>query len=252
MKTCTQLAALALTILFSADFAIAQQPARRPATQSTYQAKKPAPRPATSQAKKPVAVATPAPKPQASAPVASPAPAETRPAAPAQTAPQSAARPATSTARTHARSSARSKPIYLNAGIGLATYYGGGLPLGVSVEVGTKNNFSVGGSIDYYRYSYGYYSGGYNFIYAGGRASYHLGEALNIQNSDFDPYIGASLGFRYAGGSSYSYYDYGGYNSGIFVGLHLGARYMFSPKVGAFTELGYGVSAVKLGLTAKF
>ncbi|MVM38602.1 hypothetical protein GO730_15290 [Spirosoma sp. HMF3257] len=73
-----------------------------------------------------------------------------------------------------------------------------------------------------------------------------------METSSFDPYIGASLGFRYAGSGYSDYYYSSSYNSGLWVGLHLGARFMFSPKVGAFTEVGYGVSAVKLGLTAKF
>ena len=250
MKTFTQLAVLALALLGSSDLAVAQQSVRRPASKTISTAKKPV----TSPVRKPVVAAT-APQAQASAQVASSqAPAETRQAPEQQTVarPQPGARPAT--AHSSSRTSNRNHTVYLNAGIGLATYYGGGLPLGISVEVAAKNNFSVGGSIDYYRYNYGYYSGGYNFVYAGARGSYHLGEALNVQNNSFDPYIGASLGFRYAGGgSSYSYYDYGsGYNSGLFVGLHVGARFMVAPKVGAFAEVGYGVSAVKLGLAAKF
>ncbi|QIP12453.1 hypothetical protein G8759_07355 [Spirosoma aureum] len=257
MKTFTRLAVLALALVCSTDFVMAQQSVRRPAPKAVSTAKKPVAKSATSQVRKPV-TATTAPKTQtqAPAPVASPAAAETRQAPATQTIarPQPGARPAA--ARTYStRSSHRSRAVYLNAGIGLATYYGGGLPLGVSVEVEAKNNFSIGGSIDYYRYNYGYYSSGYNFVYAGARASYHLGEALNVQNNSFDPYVGASLGFRYAGGGaySYSYYDYGSsYNSGVFIGLHLGARFMFAPKVGAFAEVGYGVSAVKLGLTAKF
>jgi hypothetical protein len=252
MKTFTQLAALALALFCSADIALAQQ-VRRPAPKTAAAAKKPVARPATSQVRKPV-TATTAPKTQtqAPAPAASPAPAETRQVPATQT----VARPQPGAARTYStRSAHRSRAVYLNAGIGLATYYGGGLPLGVSVEVEAKNNFSIGGSIDYYHYNYGYYSSGYNFVYVGARASYHLGEALNVQNNSFDPYVGASLGFRYAGGGSYSYsyYDYGSsYNSGLFIGLHLGARFMFAPKVGAFAEVGYGVSAVKLGITAKF
>ncbi|GAB4019057.1 hypothetical protein GCM10028773_20920 [Spirosoma koreense] len=131
----------------------------------------------------------------------------------------------------------------------MATYYASGFPIGVSAEVEAKNGFSVGGSIDYYHYNYGYYSGGYNFVYAGARASYHF----PTQSSNFDPYIGATLGFRFAGDSGgYGYYyDNYGYNSGLYVGVHLGARCYFSPKVGAFAEVGYGVSAVKLGIAAK-
>ncbi|GAB3990084.1 hypothetical protein GCM10028807_16480 [Spirosoma daeguense] len=166
---------------------------------------------------------------------------------------QSSAQPA----RSVSNRSVGARAKYLNLGIGLATYYGGGVPIGLSYEASLKSNknFSVGASLDYFRYNYGYYSSHYNFIYAGARASYHLGEALNTQNDKFDPYIGATLGFRYAGYSdSYGYdYSYGSsYNSGLYLGVHLGSRFMFSDKIGAFAEVGYGVSALKLGLTAKF
>lgn len=147
-----------------------------------------------------------------------------------------------------------SRQKYLNAGVGLAAYYGGGLPLGVSLEVDYKNNISIGGSIDYFRYGYnsGGYKWNYTFVYAGARGSYHLGEVLNANSSKFDPYMGATLGFRYAGYQNNYGYDYSSpYNSGLFLGIHLGSRYMFSPKVGAFAEVGYGVSALRLGVTAK-
>ncbi len=141
-----------------------------------------------------------------------------------------------------------SRNKYLNVGVGLAAYYGAGLPLGASFEVDVKNNISAGGSVDYL-----HYSGGYTFIYVGARSSYHLGELLNVQNHKFDPYIGATLGFRHTGyDNSYGYYDYGSYNSGLYLGAHLGSRYYFGEKVGGFAEVGYGVSALRIGLTAKF
>lgn len=153
-----------------------------------------------------------------------------------------------------ATTSADHKAKYLNVGVGLAAYYGGGFPLGFSLEGDVKNNISVGGSVDYFRYNY-YSAGHYTFVYAGARASYHLDELLDIQDKKFDPYVGASLGFRYAGyndayGNAYDYN--GGYNSGLFLGAHVGARYLIGPKVGVFAEVGYGVSALKVGLSAKF
>ncbi|WP_460970513.1 hypothetical protein [Spirosoma migulaei] len=251
MKTSIHFAALAMALTLSVDSALAQQPVRRPATKTAARPTASTTRTNVSQAKKPVVTQPVAAKPQPQvqqAPAPSPAPAVAQ---------QTEARPQpvahTTTARPRATSSYRShKNVYVNLGVGLATYYGGGFPVGVSVETDVKNNFSVGGSLDYYHYNYGYYSSGYNFVYFGARASYHLGEALNVQSDSFDPYIGASLGFRYAGSGYSDYYYSSSYNSGLWVGLHLGARFMFSPKVGAFTELGYGVSAVKLGLTAKF
>ncbi|MBN8823937.1 MULTISPECIES: hypothetical protein [unclassified Spirosoma] len=251
MKTTTQLTALAVAIFLSASSVLAQQPVRRTAAKPAARPYSSASRPATSTTTRPAAAPATARPQQQPTQAQTTAPAQETPVArPAETRPQpvahsAPARPRTTYSRGH-------KNVYVNLGLGLATYYGGGFPVGVSVEADVKNNFSVGGSIDYYHYNY-YYSSGYNFIYFGARGSYHLGEALNVQSNSFDPYIGASLGFRYAGSGYSDYYYYsGGYNSGVWVGLHLGSRFMFSPKVGAFAEVGYGVSAVKLGLTAKF
>ncbi|WP_420149517.1 hypothetical protein [Spirosoma sp.] len=251
MPTFTKLGVFALTITLSINTALAQQPVRRTASKSTVRPKTSvATRTTSTPVRKPVAASTTQRAQAVPTHTQAPAPAapvETRQAAPQQ---QPVAR--TTYGRPRVSSNHAHRNVYLNAGVGLAAYYGGGFPIGVSVEVEAKNNFSVGGSIDYYHYNYGYYSGGYNFIYAGARGSYHF----PTNNSAFDPYIGATLGFRYAGykdSYGYSYYDYGGgYNSGLYVGIHLGARFMFSEKVGAFAEVGYGVSAVKLGLAAKF
>lgn len=251
IQTITKLGALTLTFALTISTTLAQQPARKPVAKVASRPHASINIVATTPVRKPVAVTTTAPKvqPQEPAPVANTAPAATH-----QTQPQS--QPVTKPATTTRHRTIEKHDVYLNAGIGLATFYGGGVPIGISVEVAGKNNFSVGGSIDYFRFNNGYYSSGYTFIYAGARASYHLGEALNVQTNSFDPYVGATLGFRYAGYSDsygYSYYDgySSSYNSGLFIGIHAGARFLFSSKVGAFAEVGYGVSALKLGITAK-
>lgn len=194
---------------------------------------------ATTQVTKPAA-----PAPQASA----------RPAAAAQptkpAAPQSAAQTSTRTAPSATPSL---RTAYLNAGIGLAAYMGGGIPLGVSFEKTIRDNVSVGGSVDFARYGRSY--GRYTFIYAGARGSYHLGELLGVSDNKFDPYIGASLGFRHVSyRDSYGYGSdyYNSYGSGVYLGIHLGTRYMFSEKLGGFAEVGYGISALRLGVSAKF
>ena len=251
MKTITQFATLALAITLSIGSVQAQQPVKRTAAKPSVRPYSSTTRTTTTQTNKTTTAPAARLQTQSQAQPAQtqvPAPVAARPA-------ESHSQPVYRSAPVRSRSTAsyRShKNVYVNLGVGLATYYGGGFPVGVSVEADVKNNFSVGGSVDYYHYNYGYYASGYNFAYFGARASYHLGEALNVQSSSFDPYIGASLGFRYAGSGYSDYYYSSSYNSGVWVGLHLGARFMFSPKVGAFTELGYGVSAVKLGLTAKF
>jgi hypothetical protein len=67
-----------------------------------------------------------------------------------------------------------SRPKYLNAGIGLGAFTAGGIPIGASLEVGIKENNSVGGFFDYARYGYNFggYKWRYNFIYLGARGSY--------------------------------------------------------------------------------
>ncbi|GAB4031008.1 hypothetical protein [Spirosoma jeollabukense] len=252
MQTFTKLGTFALTFALTISTTLAQQPVRKPVVKAVHRPHASTSKVVTTPVRKPIAAPATAPKTQAQepAPVANTAPTVTHQAQPQ-------AQPVTKPTLTAHHRPAGKHDVYLNAGIGLATYYGGGVPIGISVEVAGKNNFSVGGSIDYFRYNNGYYSSGYTFVYAGARASYHLAEALNVQTSSFDPYVGATLGFRHAGYSDsygYSYYDgySSSYNSGLFIGIHAGARFLFSPKVGAFAEVGYGISALKLGLTAKF
>src|SRR5688572_10287417 len=102
---------------------------------------------------------------------------------------------------TQAQTGGRNK--YLNAGIGLAAYTAGGIPIGASLEVDVKENISVGGFVDYARYGYRYggYKWNYNFLYFGARGSYHLGQLLkdlDLSDSKWDPYAGVSLGIRTA------------------------------------------------------
>lgn len=160
---------------------------------------------------------------------------------------------------TTAQAQTAGRTKYLNAGVGLGAYTAGGIPIGASFEVEAKDNISVGAFLDYthYRYRWGSYKWHYNFLYFGARGSYHLGELLrdlDISTSKWDPYAGVSLGIRTA-----SYRDHNGsetftspYSGGAFLGIHVGSRYMFNEKMGGFAEVGYGVSALRLGLTARF
>ncbi|GAB3921593.1 outer membrane beta-barrel protein [Larkinella terrae] len=146
---------------------------------------------------------------------------------------------------------------FLNAGVGLGTYTYRGLPIGASFEYTIKDNLSVGGSFDFARYGYnsGGYKWNYTFLFFTARGSYHFGDILDISDSKFDPYAGISLGLRTSSysdtyGSSRDYYS--PYGNSLFLGLHLGSRYMFSEKIGGFAEIGYGVAVLRVGLTAKF
>ncbi|MBS1487314.1 MAG: hypothetical protein JST43_06955 [Bacteroidetes bacterium] len=140
----------------------------------------------------------------------------------------------------------------LNLGIGLNSYYSSGLPLSVSYEYGFTPEISAGGIVDYV--SSDYYNYRYTSFFFGGRGSYHFNKLLNINDRDWDVYGGASLGFRtFSWSSGFGNNTPGGtYASGLFLGIHAGVRYYFSPKVGAFGELGaLGSSNIRLGVTFK-
>jgi hypothetical protein len=145
----------------------------------------------------------------------------------------------------------------LNAGVGLGTYglYGtGGLPLTASFEHGFSKNISAGleaGMVqrkfaDGWKYSY--------FI-IGARGSYHFNEVLNVSNPKLDVYGGAGLLYRHFKVKYSGEWDelYGKASSGdVTIDLHAGGRYMFSDNIGAFAEVSYGISPLKLGVSLKF
>ena len=146
----------------------------------------------------------------------------------------------------------------LNVGIGVNSYYNGGIPFGASFEVGVTDEISVGGSVDYLSHNYGNVFGNdwrFTAIYIGARGSYHFNELLNLSNENIDIYGGLTLGYR-----SFSWSDSGfgtglssSYGNGVFLGIYAAGRYYFSEKVGAFLEVGaVGSTNAKLGVAFKF
>ncbi|RAK68379.1 hypothetical protein DLM85_10180 [Hymenobacter edaphi] len=152
-----------------------------------------------------------------------------------------------------------------NLGVGFGLGYGYGLfsgvratpALSVSVERGILDNvgpgvIGIGGLVGYKSYSWN--SGGYkaswkNFIVAA-RGTYHYNI---LENPKLDTYAGLSLGVRVESYSTnYDIYNnnYGGV--ALMSGVFLGGRYMLTDNLGAFGELGYDMSYLKLGLTARF
>ena len=146
----------------------------------------------------------------------------------------------------------------LNVGVGLSAYYGGGLPIGASFEYGVTDDISVGAQIDYYSWGYNFGAGyryRYTFLPVAVRGSYHVNKLLNLNNDKLDLYGGAALGYyisSFSDNSGYSGIYYNDYGNRILFGIHLGARYYFKPTLGGFAELGYGVSALKIGVAFKF
>ena len=158
---------------------------------------------------------------------------------------------------THSNSQAQSYKMgdnLLNVGIGVGVYSYGGLPIGASFEHGFTEQISAGGFIDYlsWKNSYSSYNYSWRFIYFGARVSYHFNELLNLNNDKLDVYAGAGLGYSAVSTSDNLVSGYSGYSNRLFLNLHVGGRYYFSNNIGAYAEAGYGVSALKLGLTFKF
>ncbi len=144
----------------------------------------------------------------------------------------------------------------LNFGVGLNSYYSGGIPVSGIFETGVTKDISVGGGVDYLSYHYGFIGYNYSFsaLYIAARGSYHFNELLNLNTNKVDVYGGLSLGYRSFSWSNYNGQNVGNaYGSGLFLGIHVGTRYYFSPKVGGFLELGaLGSTNARLGLAFKF
>jgi hypothetical protein len=80
---------------------------------------------------------------------------------------------------------------------------------------------------------------------------------LQLNEEKVDLYAGLGLGYQrfrwdddaYGYGYGYSY----NYRSGLFFNYFIGGKYYFTPKVGAFVELGYtGLSSSRVGISFKF
>ncbi|MBN2730679.1 MAG: hypothetical protein JXR53_15750 [Bacteroidales bacterium] len=156
----------------------------------------------------------------------------------------------------------------VHVGIGLGSYYGGDgyssgfPPLSVSYEKGVvdglldgKATIGVGGYLgyssnkwetSYMTYSYGFK---YSYVVLGARGVFHYQFIDKL-----DTYAGLMLGYNVVGGKYFGD-DIPGYTpsasstSGFGYSTFIGARYPITEKFTAFAELGYGVSALELGLS---
>ncbi|CDS93047.1 conserved exported hypothetical protein [Sphingobacterium sp. PM2-P1-29] len=135
----------------------------------------------------------------------------------------------------------------INVGVGLGG--GLGIPVGVSYEHAVSDRISAGGYLAYAREKEnwnGYGEWKYSYILAAARGSYHF----RVSSERFDPYAGAMLGYNVASvkwdgeGSEPVSASAGG----MMWGLHVGARYWASEKVGAFAEVGYGAAILNIGV----
>lgn len=100
-----------------------------------------------------------------------------------------------------------------------------------------------------------HYSEKWNYTVIGVRSAYHYN---GIKNEKFDVYGGLMLSYNIlsykftdnSGGSST--YRGGNYGSNLGLSAYAGARYLFTDNLGAFAELGYGVSYLTLGVAYKW
>lgn len=156
--------------------------------------------------------------------------------------------------------------LHVGVGIG-STFYGSGFrtvlpPINVSYEKGITENIGVGGYAGYASSRYNYsgfndlnYHWTYNYIILGARAAYHYDL---FKEPKLDTYGGVMLGFTIANARFHSDDPslnedlYSSPSSGGFTWSgFLGARYQFKEKLGAYAELGYGISFLNLGLRFK-
>ncbi len=153
--------------------------------------------------------------------------------------------------------------IDLNLGIGFVTFGATGdvgfPPFSISGDYAIKDNITVGALVGYYSSSEeipsfgGTYTFNYTYTIFGVRGTYHLELIDNV-----DTYGGLLLGYN-AASSSVEAPDGANPNftppaaevGGVALGAFIGGRYHFTDNLGAFLELGYGISALNLGLTYK-
>ncbi|MGZ3900781.1 MAG: hypothetical protein ACXVNM_09465 [Bacteroidia bacterium] len=176
--------------------------------------------------------------------------------------------------------------IDINVGVGIGnTFINRGASkvfpgISTSFDYGVTDAISVGGYLGYasatYNYSglewippgngngnaYGNYypytdTYKYKFSIVGVRGAYHFAKFIKDEHTDL--YAGIMLGadfvqYTYTTNALYPEhvaYPVQSYSGVIFSG-YLGCRYRFTDNVGAFAELGYGISYLTLGLNLRF
>lgn len=134
----------------------------------------------------------------------------------------------------------------INLGIGLGGFGVSGLGFNAAADFGVVKNVTVGAQIGYR--SANVISGfNVNYLDLGVRGSYHFNELISAPDN-VDLYAGLTVTYVNV---STSYSGYGGSSSGVYLPFHLGGRYFFSDKLGAFAELGSAVQTLRAGVTIK-
>lgn len=168
---------------------------------------------------------------------------------------------------------AKTMDSYLNLGVGLGNIYNRGFtyssdvtqtgipPVSLSVDLfEAGDNIKIGGFLGYTSskisnpdVGFGTYGWTTSYFILGVRGTYSY-DLFN--NPKIDTYAGAMLGYNVVKVASFGSDLLGTFGgtaaSGITYAGFIGARYLFKENLGAFAELGYGISYLNVGLTKKF
>ncbi len=140
---------------------------------------------------------------------------------------------------------------FLNLGVGFLSSYSGSSvipPIGISYNRPFKDNIMIGAFFSYAQTNIdsglgSEFDWGYRFMTFGARGTYHF----DFGPDKLDPYAGLHLGYTIGSVTGDCAGDCG-LNSLAWSGV-LGARYHVSEKIVPFLELGYGLSAVTIGIS---
>ncbi|WP_373515322.1 hypothetical protein [Persicitalea sp.] len=145
-------------------------------------------------------------------------------------------------------SSESDRQFRVGVGLGTGDFAFGNAPFPFHV-IGEKqfhNNISGGVYLSYATEKTVYYN--FSTYRAGIRANYHFNELLNLENDNVDLYAGVMGGLRVSGGSEVATL----LGTGVYTGFHVGGRYYFSDKLGAYAELGRAATWLKFGIITRF
>lgn len=148
----------------------------------------------------------------------------------------------------------------VNIGIALGGYgYANATSLpaiGVSYDHGLSNDLgpgflSAGGIVGFKTASYDYgadFRSRWTNIFIGARGLYHWDQ---LQSDKYNVYGGLVLGLRYFTFSDSNDFIPSSNSANLFLGGVVGGRYMFTPSLGAFAELGYSIGYATIGVSLK-
>jgi hypothetical protein len=137
------------------------------------------------------------------------------------------------------------------SGVGSTLTFGGDFERGITEKIG-PGVIGVGATVDYWKYSFGYFGDtgdfSYRYISIGLLGNYHY----ILQDKKWDPWAGLVLGY-YIVSASTPVGNYSGLNgSTIYLGMQLGCRYALNDKFDLQARLGFGPYIVAVGADFKF